>query len=314
MNGNQINNQINSQQLFKGVWPALLTPTSTDGTVLFDELEKLVELLITQGMDGLYILGSTGQGVLLREEQRRRITEAALSINKGRIPIIAQVGAMTTSESVRLAKHAAGCGAAGISSMPPIHYGQFDAAMAVIHYRAIAEASDLPFFPYQHGGASYTANISEYFDAFLAIPNIAGLKLTTSNLLQISALSTKSNGKLALFSGADELMCHAAMCGTVGAIGTMYNLWGPECQSVRRAFVNGNVSLGTNFMMVFQEVIMKILPNLWSFIKQAMWLRYRIDIGTVLPPLGNTNEPWQEHEVEKLVNLVIQAAHVKVEA
>ena len=293
---------------FKGVWPALITPIGADENPELQQLEKLTELIISQGLDGLYILGSTGQGFLLTEEQRRQVTEVVLAVNNGRLPVMVQVGSMTTAESVRLAEHAAKQGASAISSVGPVYYGGGNQAMALKHYRSIASASNLPFFPYQLGEVSFSDGISAFIDELLDIPNVTGMKLTTTNLLQISAFSSNSRGALTLFSGADELMCHAAMCGTAGAIGSMYNLWGPECQRVRKAFLRGDVSLGTDFMMVFQEVILRILPNIWTFLRQAMQFRYGIDIGKTLPPLGNTNEPWTEQEVQVLVERVIQAA------
>ena len=133
---------------FKGLWPAMFTPVNGNGDPAIDQLEKLVGLLISQGMDGLYILGSTGQGVLFTEDQRKKVAAVVTEVAAGRVPVIVQVGSLTTEESVRLAKHAAQCGADGISSVGPI-YSPASANMAFEHYRAIASATHLPFFPYQ---------------------------------------------------------------------------------------------------------------------------------------------------------------------
>ncbi|NND33275.1 MAG: dihydrodipicolinate synthase family protein [Saprospiraceae bacterium] len=309
--------KTNSKEIrnkFKGVWPALITPIGPDGEPEFTQLEKLTDIIISQKMDGIYLLGSTGQGILLTEAQRKKVAEVVLSMNDDRLPVMVQVGAMTTAESIRLAQHAAQHGASGISSVGPIYYGGGSQTMALTHYRSIAQASDLPFFPYQLGEVSFNGGVTKFIDAVLDIPNVGGMKLTTTNLLQISEFSANSRGALILFSGADELMCHAAMCGTSGAIGSMYNLWGPECQRVRKAFLRGDVTLGTDFMMIFQEVIIRILPNFWTFLRQAMQFRYGIDVGMALPPLGNNNELWTEQEVQSLVERVIEAANAKITA
>lgn len=308
MNRNNSNTKKTFRDKFKGVWPALVTPIDKDGNPELSQLEKLTELIISQGMDGLYILGSTGQGFLLNEAQRRKVTEVVLSVNSDRLPVMAQVGSMTTAESVRLADHAAKHGASGISSVGPIYYGGGNEAMALKHFQSIATATDLPFFPYQLGEASFSEGISVFIDKLLDIPNVSGMKLTTTNLLQISAFSANSRGALTLFSGADELMCQAAMCGTAGAIGSTYNLWGPECQRIRKAFLSGDVTLGTDFMMVFQEVIIEILPNFWTFLRQAMRYRYGLDIGMTIPPLGSTDKPWTKQAVQYLVEKVIEAS------
>jgi N-acetylneuraminate lyase len=299
-----------TQDQFKGVWPALLTPINASGTPNLKELEKFTELIISQGLDGLYILGSTGQGVLLSEDQRKTVAEVITSVNNGRLPIIVHVGSMTTDESVSLATHASKLGVQGISSVGPIYYGG-SSDMALQHYRQIANATDLPFFPYQLGAGKFSEGIPEFIDKLLKIPHVTGMKLTTGNLLDISAIHSNSRDSLILFSGADELMCHASLCGTVGAIGSFYNLWGPECQKVRNEFVNGNVKLGTTFMLTFQEVIAQVLPNVWTFLQQAMNYRYGIDIGKAIEPLGNTHLPWSEKEIIEIVERIIKASEPK---
>lgn len=312
MNRTTNKNPDSTNDLFKGVWPALITPIKASGEPDLKELEKLTELMISQGLDGLYILGSTGQGFLLSETQRKTVTEVVISTNKERVPIIVQVGSMTTSESVKLAEHAASIGAHGISSVGPVYYGAPDGSsqMALTHYNSIASATDLPFFPYQLGNGSYSEGVEGFVSALMKIPNVAGMKLTTNNLVQVGTIYYASQERLTLFSGADELLCHAVLCGTSGAIGTTYNLWGQECQRVRKEFVNGNVRLGTSFMLVFQQVINTILPNVWTFFQQAMQYRYGIDIGKTIAPLGNTNQPWPENIVIELMEQVTNASEL----
>src|SRR5690606_35011635 len=135
----------------------------------------------------------------------------------------------------------------GISSVAPIYYGPSDgtSSMALKHYADIASATNLPFFPYQLGSGGYLGGIPGFVEKLMQLPNMAGMKLTTNNLLEISTISYTSKNQLVLFSGSDELMCQAALCGTSGAIGSFYNLFGKECQNVRTAFLEGDVRLAT---------------------------------------------------------------------
>jgi len=286
---------------FKGLWPAMFTPVDEQGEPAYDQMGKLVELLISQGLDGLYILGSTGQGVLFNEAQRKKITEFVIRQTAGRLPVIVQVGALTTTESVRLARHSAATGATGISSVGPIYYS-FNAAMALEHYRAIAIATDLPFFPYQLGDHSMPGDTLDFVKRLLDIPHVAGMKLTTSQLLDISLIHSFAGDGLKLFSGADELFCHASLCGTVGAIGSTYNLWGVACKKILDEFTLGDYAHTKKFMLAFQDTIQYILPNIWPFLRQAMLLKYEIDIGPTKAPLGNTQEPWPEAEVLQVMH------------
>jgi N-acetylneuraminate lyase len=284
----------------KGLWPALLTPVTSEGKVNEKELEKIIELIVAQQLDGIYLLGSTGQGFLYPEEERKHIAKLSLEITNRRLPVIVQVGALSTDESVRLAQHAAAHGADGISSVGPIYYAT-SPAMGLEHYKKIANATNLPFFPYQIGNSPMT---DDMIKQLLEIPNVKGLKLTTGNLLEISAINIKSKGVWKLFSGADELMCHAAVCGTVGAIGSTYNLFGPVCQYVRREFLNGNVKLGMDFMIEFQELILEILPCIWTFFERGMQLRYGIDIGTAKAPLLSPELSWSDEELMRRITRI----------
>lgn len=300
---------MNTIEKFEGVWPAMLTPVSDTGEPAFDQLERLTDLLIGEGLDGLYLLGSTGQGVLFTEEQRKQVLETVVRVNAGRVPLMVQVGALTTAESIRLAQHAAARGADAISSVGPIYFTGA-AKNALEHYRQIATATELPFFPYQLGNNTM-GNIQSFVDELLEIPQVVGMKLTTGQLLEIGAIHQHAGGHLRLFSGADELFCHASLCGTVGAIGTFYNLWGPTCQQVLRLFKQGDYELGKAFMLEFQEIILYVLPNIWTFLRQAMRLKYGIDIGCTKPPLGTLQDEWDDDEVQRITNRIEAFATVK---
>ena len=285
-----------------GVWPAMFTPVDREGDPALDQLEKLVQLFLKQRLDGLYILGSTGQGFLLTEAQRIAVARRVLEIVQGKLPVIVQVGALNTRESVRLAQAAQQDGAYGVSSVGPIYYG-VSPDNVLAHYAAIGSSTDIPFFPYHIGNQSFfQGNAREYIKKILNLPNIQGMKLTTQNLYEISLIHNFSQGKLTLFSGADELLCQATLCGTAGAIGSYFNLWGEECQYVREAFINGNFELGNRFMLTFQDIIYHTIPQVWTFFRQAILMKYSIDIGCVNPPLGLNGEDWSEQEIIRILD------------
>ncbi|MEO6000879.1 MAG: dihydrodipicolinate synthase family protein [Chitinophagaceae bacterium] len=286
---------------FQGLWPAMLTPVQADGQPNLKELGRLSELLITQNLDGLYILGSTGQGVLFTEGQRKKVAAAVSEAVNGRVPVILQVGAMTTDESVRLAKHAKTCKVDGISSVGPIYFPG-PTEMALEHYRSIAIATDLPFFPYLFGDNSMPGDTISFINDLFEIPNVTGMKLTTNKLLDISLIHNHAGDRLKLFSGSDELLCHASLCGTVGAIGTFYNLWGVPCKQVLNAFRNGEYDLAKVFMLEFQKIIRLVIADVWPFLRKAMLHKYNIDIGQTKAPLGNTHKEWDEQKLIEIMD------------
>ena len=289
----------------------MFTAVDEEGNPAYGEIEKLTEGLINDGVDGLYLLGSTGQGVMFDTDQRQEILEVVLRVNAGRVPIMVQVGSLTTRQSRALAIHAEKAGADAISSVGPIYF-QGGAEMVLTHYRDIAEATGLPFFPYQLGSTSIKGDINDFVRALLDMPQVQGMKLTTTDMIQISTIHNYAGDRLKLFSGADELLCQSALSGTIGAIGSFYNFWFKECAHVRNAFIEGDFILARDFMLEFQRSIFEVLPNAWTFFRAAVKLKYQADIGPAVRPVGNHNKEWDEKEVRKIMDRVERTANIEM--
>jgi len=291
---------------FGGIWPAMLTPLTESGEIAHEQIERLVELFVKQGLGGLYVLGSTGQWPMLRLDQRMAAAERIVKTAAGRIPVMVHVGAVVTDDGVALAQHAAKIGADAVSCVTPIYYAA-SPDVTFEHYRRIGAASELPLFIYH---LSYVNQLTigprEYAERILALPHIGGMKITDRDLYQFGLIHVHSQDRLQLFSGADELMCHAALSGAIGAIGTFYNVWGPVCQAARQKFVAGSFETGRRFMLTFQNVIGEVLQSgaSWGFLRSAMRIKYGIEIGPPRPPLGMLEKPWKDAEVERLLAAV----------
>jgi len=136
------------------------------------------------------------------------------------------------------------------------------------------------------------------------------MKFTDHNMYVLGLLSNYAGEEFKILSGADELMCQAAVSGARGAIGSFYNVFGPTCQKVRQAFVGGDIARGRRFMLAFQKMIDTVLTSrsMWSFQRAAMQLKYDIDIGMPRAPLGIAEQAWSPGEVERLVNELEAAA------
>ena len=106
----------------RGIYPALPTPMNGDGAVNYAALQGLVDFVIAQGVDGVYIGGSTAESFLLTEDERKKIAETVLAQAAGRVKAIVHTGAGGTDAALRLSKHAKANGADAISSVPPIYF------------------------------------------------------------------------------------------------------------------------------------------------------------------------------------------------
>lgn len=289
-----------------GLWPALVTPFAADGKPAYAVVEQLVDLYARQGLGGLYVTGSTGQWPLLTVAERQTIVECAVNASAGRIPIMAHVGAVATEDAVTLARHAQQAGADAVSTVAPIYYPH-SADVVFEHYRRVGAASDLPLFVYHIELAQkISGSARDYTDRILALPNIGGMKITVVDLYLFGLIHAHAGDRLQLFSGADEVLCHAVLSGSIGAIGTFYNVFGPACQQAWEVARRGRVDQARSFMLRFQTMIARVIASgsVWTFLQSAIQMKYAIDIGLPRAPLGSQDKPWSEADVQALISLV----------
>lgn len=224
---------------FQGIWPALITPATATGDVNIAVLRELVEYLLSKAVDGLYLCGSTGEGLLLSTEERRAVTEAAMAQIQGRIPVIVHVGSVSTREAVSLAKHACEQGAAGVSAVLPVVRDSLDSTYR--HYETIARAApDLPFFPYLFGGQTDAVTLMRELKR--RIPNLGGAKYTGPNMYEMERIIDLSDGGWTIFSGMDEQCLFGMMSGAPGNIGSTLNFMPGAYREMRKRYGAGDVA------------------------------------------------------------------------
>lgn len=204
---------------FHGILPALITPLDPAGALLPGAMEKLLERVYTAGVDGVYVCGSTGEGLLLPVEQRKRALEVVVRNSPAGKQIVVHTGAHRTLDAIELTRHASKAGVTAISSLPPI--GTYSYAEIRGYYQRLAAESDVPllvyFFP---AFSSAIGGIEEVLD-LCTIPNVVGLKYTDHNLYRMSEIARADK---VIFSGYDEVLVAGLLMGACGGIGTFYNL------------------------------------------------------------------------------------------
>jgi len=222
---------LSNAKLFHGTIPALLSPFTQVGDLDVEAVAPLVNNLLEGGAEGLYLCGSTGEGMSMSVAERKQMTAATLRAVGGRVPVMVMVGACPVEDAIALAKHADDMGAVAISSVAPGAYpwlGEPAATLptAVQFFSSVARATELPFYPYWLGGA--LADAKQYLAAMRGIPTFAGLKYTSGDLYtlqQLRAWAPSVLGReLNLLSGCDEVNLAACTMGADGAIGSTYNL------------------------------------------------------------------------------------------
>lgn len=204
-----------------GAHAALFTPFDAKGRVNGEAIDAMVERGLAHGLRGFYLTGSTGEGMLLTPEERVYVYDRAVRAAKGRAKLIAQVGCVRTEDAVALAKAAAKAGVDWISSVAPVYFGQsFPSTLR--HYKAISEATDLPFLVYAFNATLVPERDVRLFD----LPNVRGIKYTGSNFYACERVTRMLDKETIWFNGCDELLISALAMGDVfaGGIGLNYNI------------------------------------------------------------------------------------------
>ncbi|MHB9070774.1 MAG: dihydrodipicolinate synthase family protein [Sedimentisphaerales bacterium] len=214
-----------NKKTFSGIIPALCTCFDNDGEVNYAETARLAKWLTQKGVGGFYLCGTTGSGLLLTKDERKRIIESVAQAVNGTLPLMVHVGSMATKDAVELAKHAAGVqGVCGISSLPPQYYPvPFDDEIA--NLSIIADATEMPFYPYLFGSMVDKYGVDRLISGFARIPNMAGIKAFVADLSIHQTILNNGPSHWQLFHGFDQCLFQAlTIPGITAAIGSTYNV------------------------------------------------------------------------------------------
>ncbi len=203
-------------------------------------LKQLVEFHIANGTSAIVPCGTTGESATLSHQEHERVIEVVIQASRGRIPVIAGTGSNNTVEAIELTQHAKKAGADAALLISP-YYNKPTQRGLYLHFKAIADAVDLPLIPYNI--ASRTAvNIEPETFAKLVedCPNIVAVKESSGNLEQMSRIMQLTKGKLTLISGDDGLTLPVLSIGGSGVISVVANIVPAHVAALVKAFEQGN--------------------------------------------------------------------------
>lgn len=203
--------------MLRGALAATVTPLRDDGERLDeDAFGPYVDFLADNGLDGIFALGTTGEGLLLSLDERKRAAELFVQAAKGKLPVIVHCGAQNTRDTVELSKHAAGLGADGIAVVAPPYY-LFDGTELAAHFATAAEAcAPTPFYLYEFAARSGYAIPHEVIQVLQEYtPNFAGMKVSDTPFDQVEPYLIEG---LDIFVGSEPLIPRALESGAVGAV------------------------------------------------------------------------------------------------
>ena len=225
----------------KGAIPALVTPYNAAGEVCEEMLRRLVEFYVGVGMNGLYLCGGTGEGVLLKTWERKKVVEVVVDQCRGRIPIVAHIGCVSTDEAAELAGHAGKVGADAVSAVPPFFYHVTPDGIYG-HYLRIAESTKLPLIVYNIPALTGVTVTPAILAKLMEIPSVTGIKFSSYNLFELGQMAALDGGRMNILSGNDEIFLAALSMGAQGSIGLTHNFMPRLYLDIYEKFASGRLA------------------------------------------------------------------------
>lgn len=207
----------------QGSLVAIVTPMREDGELDFDAFRKLIDWHVREGTDGIVVVGTTGESPTVDFEEHRLVIDMAVKHAAKRIPIIAGTGANSTKEAIGLAEHAKKAGADMSLTVVP-YYNKPSQEGLYRHFRAIAEAVDIPHILYNVPGRTVADMQNETVLRLAQVPNIVGIKDATANLERGADLLRRKPEHFRVYSGDDATALALILLGGDGVISVTANV------------------------------------------------------------------------------------------
>ena len=246
----------------EGLIAATYTPFDAEGNLNAALIPAYADYLKKSGVDGVFVNGTTGEGVSLTMEERILAAKTWIAQKSADFKVMIHVGHNSLRVAQQLAQHAAQLGADGIGAMAPAFFKPSNLAALVSYNASIASAAPtLPYFYYhipEMTGADFPM-IDFLVAAEKQIPNLAGIKFTYHNLMDMKLCQEYAGQKYSILHGRDEVLICAMALGVRGAIGSTYNYIAPLFVKMMEAFECGDLSVANKFQFKAIEIIQLLI-------------------------------------------------------
>ncbi len=277
-----------------GVVPAMATPLlAGEGTVNIEVLSTLVDFLVHAGVKGLFVGGTTGEGILLDIDQRRRLHEETIKTLAGRVPALIHVGSNTTAESIKLASHAQSVGADAIVAVTPYYYAVHDDAL-FDHYQAIAAAAPAtPILVYDIPHMAING-ISPGLVTRLAtnLPSFAGWKSSNADTRKVRSLIDVTPGDKILLVGNESVALGNLALGADGLISGLSTAVPEPFVRLVSAFEAGDLTEARIQQRKINEMLSLLPPGARIGAIKRILQQRSVQVGEPVPPRPAAPADW----------------------
>ena len=275
--------------IFRGAFVAIVTPF-TDGEIDEQGLVDLIEFHIANGTHGIVPCGTTGESATMSHDEHHRVVELTVKTVNGRVPVLAGSGSNSTAEAIELTKYAKQAGADGVLMVSP-YYNKPSQEGLYRHYKAVAEAVDVPIILYNVPSRTSSNILPETVAKLAEINTIVGIKEATGDLNQISEVIRLCPGDFAVLSGDDFTSMPTVLIGGTGVISVTSNVAPGDMAQMMDAALAGDLAKA-------KELHYKLFPLMKAMFydtnpvpaKKSLELMGKIKSGTPRLPLYPMNE------------------------
>jgi 4-hydroxy-tetrahydrodipicolinate synthase len=267
-----------------GVLTALATPFASDGQIDANTLRRLVDRSIDAGVDGVVACGSTGEFAAMSGAERRVVVETVVDQTAGRVPVVAQTGAVSTAEAVELSRHAEAAGASVLMVVTP-YYEPLTLEETLTYLRTVADAVSIPIMLYNLPAAT-GVNLSPDVVGKLAaeVENIRYIKDTSADMAQAGQLIHNYADVISTFIGWDSLLLMALTEGAAGVMAGTANVFPSHLVSIHRALQAGELDRA-------RREWAQIYPLMDAIMSAPFIPAIKAALGAVGFPVGSPRKP-----------------------
>ncbi len=273
---------------------AMVTPFGVDGSLDLAAATRLATHLVDdQGNDGLVINGTTGESPTTSDGEKADLIAAVVDAVGDRAHIVAGIGTFDTVHTVHLAEQAAKAGASGVLVVTP-YYSKPPQAGLLMHFRAVADASELPVMLYDIPGRTATPIATDTMIELAAHERIVAVKDAKGDLMATSRVLAETD--LAYYSGDDGMTLPMLAVGGVGVVGTSTHFSGPGTKAMIEAYERGDVTSARALHRAMLPIYAGIFRTQGVILVKAGLKLRGLDVGPVRAPLVDATE----HEISHL--------------
>ena len=239
--------------IFEGMASAIITPLNEKG-IDYELFAKLIEWQIAEGIDGLVVCGTTGEGSTLSDEEHKSAIEFMVKQVAGRVPVIAGTGSNDTAYAVELTKHASLMGVDGVLTVTP-YYNKATQKGLIKSFTQIADASSVPVILYNVPSRTGVNIAPKTVLELSKHPNINAIKEASGDISQIAEIAHLCGDNINIYSGNDDQVVPILSLGGKGCISVLSNLLPKETSEMCRLFREGDVKAAAQLQLKYIPLI-----------------------------------------------------------